>query len=542
MSRIAVVSMTVSEVRSSFTKTFGLGRNGPSGSPMAPAWVPGALAGFTLLVCYLRLFLFPTIPFLLWADGLGYATKGARLLQGELPYRDFFDFVTPGSELVYALLFRWVGVALWVPNLLMCVMAAMTTLWVTSCARRLVYREFALLPGLLVTGFVFSGSLDATHHWFSTVFVMGAVAILFDHISSRRVLAAGALCGIAASFTQSTGAAVVLALLTYLWWKSRQDPVESGLYRSRGLQLCVAATVVFTAINLPFILAAGLHQWCADVVVFPVRYFGTVSANNWHGMVMEFSEKQGMLKWICLPFLYLAVPVSYVWIFVEAWRRRDSDREKSWDQLLLLAFVGGAMLIVVAPALSLRRISCVSPPAMIILIWLLSRQGTLWQITARGLGAISLAVSFTQAASAQLPHYDRVNLPAGHVAILDAGNAEVYRWMASHTHPGQWYFGMPPYTLPLELKNPTPIEAPAPGDYCRPEQIAAVDEGLERTRTEILLLRPAMYLPHLLGYEEDHLQPFHDYLFGHYRRVKVFLTGDEVWERNPSAMTKSFAP
>jgi hypothetical protein len=103
--------------------------------------------------------------------------------------------------------------------------------------------------------------------------------------------------------------------------------------------------------------------------------------------------------------------------------------------------------------------------------------------------------------------------------------------MASRTHPGQWYFGMPPYTLPLELKNPTPIEAPAPGDYCRPEQIAAVDEGLERTQTEMLLLRPAMYLPHLLGYKEDHLQPFHDYLFQHYRRIKIFATGDEVWER-----------
>jgi hypothetical protein len=140
-------------------------------------------------------------------------------------------------------------------------------------------------------------------------------------------------------------------------------------------------------------------------------------------------------------------------------------------------------------------------------------------------------VALAQVAAAQLHHADQLDLPAGHVAIRDLRNAQVYRWMASRTHPGQWYFGMPPYTLPLALKNPTPIEAPGPGDYSRPEQIAAVVEGLERTQTEILLLRPPMYIPHLLGYKADHLQPFHDYLFGHYRRTKVFSTGDEVWER-----------
>ena len=246
---------------------------------------------------------------------------------------------------------------------------------------------------------------------------------------------------------------------------------------------------------------------------------------------MEFTEKTGVLKWICLPFLYLAVPISYLWIFLEVWKRRGENREKRWDQLLLLALVGAAMLVMVAPALSMRRISCASPPAMILVIWALSRKGKPWQITARGLAAISVAVAFAQVAAVQLHHHDRVALPAGRVAITDTGNAEVYQWMASRTHAGQWYFGMPPYTLPLALKNPTPIEAPAPGDYSRPEQIAAVVEGLERTQTEILLLRPAMYIPNLLGYKADHLQPFHDYLFWHYRRTRLFATGDEVWER-----------
>ena len=498
--------------------------------PIAPSWFYAALGGFTFLVCYLRSFRIPDVPFLLWGDALGYATKGVRILTGEWPYRDFFDFVTPGTELVYAALFHSTGIALWVPNLVMCFIGTMTTLWVTWCARRLMTRDFVLLPGLLATGFVLAGSFDATHHWFSTLFTMAAVAVLFDDVSSLRVLAAGALTGLAASFTQSKGASLVLAILVFLWWKSRRGPNECA-FRTRATQFCIAAIVVFAIVNLPFVAVAGLRRWYADLIVFPLRYFGSVSANNWHVMGLEFTEKRGLLKWVCLPFLYLAVPASYLWIFVEAWKRHERRHKKQWDQLVLLALVGGAMLMVVAPSLSMRRISCVSPPAMILLVWLLSREGGLWRIAIRSLAAISALLALGQATTAQLHHSDQLDLPAGQVAIADAGNARVYRWMASRTHPGQWYFGMPPYTLPLALKNPTPIEAPGPGDYSRPEQIASAVEGLERTQTRILLLRPPMYVPHLLGYRADHLQPFHDYLLAHYRRTKLFTTGDEVWER-----------
>lgn len=141
------------------------------------SWSIAALGSFTFLVCYLRSFRFPNVPFLLWGDALGYATKSVRILGGEWPHRDFFDLLTPGTELVYAVVFRCIGVALWVPNLLMCVLATLTSLWVTWCARRLMHGNFARLPGLLVTGFVLAGSFDATHHWFSTLFVMAAVAV-----------------------------------------------------------------------------------------------------------------------------------------------------------------------------------------------------------------------------------------------------------------------------------------------------------------------------------------------------------------------------
>ena len=93
------------------------------------------------------------------------------------------------------------------------------------------------------------------------------------------------------------------------------------------------------------------------------------------------------------------------------------------------------------------------------------------------------------------------------------------------------FFGMPTMYVPLRLQNPAPIQAPAPSEYTRPEQIAAVIEALQTYRVRMLILRPSMYIPHLLGYPSDHLQMFQDYLYRNYHQTTTFLTGDEVWER-----------
>src|ERR1700734_2383333 len=95
---------------------------------MQSNWMMAALAVLAFAVCYLRSFVLPHTPLLFWGDQLGFATKGSRILLGELPYRDFFEFVTPGTELVYGALFRLFGVSMCVPNLLMAAMAAAATL------------------------------------------------------------------------------------------------------------------------------------------------------------------------------------------------------------------------------------------------------------------------------------------------------------------------------------------------------------------------------------------------------------------------------
>ena len=496
---------------------------------MQSRWIALALAAVAFAVCCLRSFVPPHTPFLFWGDQLGFAAKGIRVLQGELPYRDFFDFVTPGATLVYAALFRLFGVSMSVPNLLMATLAAAVTFGTTWCAQQLMRGIFVVLPSLLTIGFVLSSSMDATHHWFSTLAAMGAVAVLFQRVSSLRIAAAGALCGVAATFTQTKGAALLLALIIYLIWVSKQERASSQQVLKNSLVLITATLAVCLAINLPLILAADASRWAADVIVYPLRYFGSVSATNWRGAWPEFLEHRGVLKWLTFPFIYISVPLTYLWFFAAMLRRpRQSDAEP-WKKLFLLAVVGVAMFVAIAPALSIKRISCVSPPAMILLVWLLSRRGTLYRATAKTLAAISVAVAAAQIVAIQTHPKLILNLPVGRVAIPDPQNYEVYHWMSEHTHPGQWYFGLPPMTLPLGLRNATPIESVGPGEFTRPDHVTAVIRDVDAKHVPLIVLR-AISNRRLPPGTVDHSKPFYDYLHQHYRRTKTFSTGDEVWE------------
>ena len=148
------------------------------------------------------------------------------------------------------------------------------------------------------------------------------------------------MCGLAASFTQTKGAAVLFALVIYLIWRSLREKVGAAKCSRRCLLLIVAALVVFAAINGPFILAAGTRQWVEDVIVFPSRYFGSVSSNQFGGFWAEFLLRRGILKWVCFPFMYLAVPLAYIGFFATMWRRSKQEHEEPWDQLMLIAVVG----------------------------------------------------------------------------------------------------------------------------------------------------------------------------------------------------------
>jgi hypothetical protein len=170
------------------------------------------MALFTFASCSLRLFIFPNVPVLPSGDQLGFAYDGARIVAGQLPYRDYFQIVPPGTELTYALVVKLFGLHTWTPHLMMAVLAAIATFLLTLISARVLRGPAVVLPGLFLAAFLLPYALDATHHWFSTVAALAALLVLLGGATIPRIAAAGALCGLTACFTQNKGAAVLSLL------------------------------------------------------------------------------------------------------------------------------------------------------------------------------------------------------------------------------------------------------------------------------------------------------------------------------------------
>ncbi|HEV2492107.1 MAG TPA: hypothetical protein VG204_03450 [Terriglobia bacterium] len=454
--------------------------------------------------------------------------SGSRIVAGQLPYRDFFEELPVGTDLTYALLIRLFGLYTWIPGLVMACLAAAVVLVMTAVAARLMHGPVIILPGLLLVGFVLYASLDATHHWFSTLAALAAMLVLLDGLTPKRVAAAGALCGLAACFTQTAGAAAVAGLVTYLIWNARRRGVRAREWLPKCLLLSGAAAGVFAVVNVYFIRAVGLGRWLFCVVIYPVRYFHVPDLNNWRIVEHDFWGHPGLSRWVSFPFLYATVPLVYV-IFALTFRSREKAVDEPWDRLVLVALTGVALFITIAPSPSVKRLSCVSPPAIILVAWLLNRPGKLVGMLRTGLGGVAIGLVVAASLYRQTRWRAYLDLPGGRTAFSDQVTLDEYRWMLAHTHPGQYFFGMPPMLVPFHLVNPTAVVIFDTSEYTRPEWVV---DGVQALKTHPV---PLMVLNHGEQYllsthlPSDHNGPFRDYWVQNYRLTKTFPNGDEVW-------------
>ncbi len=100
-------------------------------------------------------------------------------------YRDFFEFVPPGTARLHFFLFELFGLRPWIPNVLILVLG-LALLWVgVVISRKLMSASFALLPSALYLVAFRSYLPDFSHHCFSMLAVRVAIALVID----RRTLA-----------------------------------------------------------------------------------------------------------------------------------------------------------------------------------------------------------------------------------------------------------------------------------------------------------------------------------------------------------------
>lgn len=490
---------------------------------------------------YLHLFRLPWTPVYTIGDQDVYLVGGTRMLAGEVIYRDFFDFLPPGAHLVYFLLFRIFGVRAWIPNLALMALGVALAWVMTLISRRLVQGATAYLPGLMFLAFAFRSHLDATHHWYSALAVLAALAIALESRTPARIVAAGALCGVAAFFTQTRGALALVGFAAFLLWEARRKPTGGSSGRAalkNEVWLASGFAAALGALMAYFIGRAGLERVFDSTVVFLLRYS---TAYWWNTRAVYLQEMPSLHPWYRLAplavwlFMNVCQPVIYALCLWRYWRERRRPAgagETDWGRWVLVYMVGLAVLIGSVRAPSALRLAAESPAVLILLAWLVGSPGRFDRIARRVLW-LAAGIIFVIAPLARQLIYSPIDLdlPTGRTAFFDPDLAGQFEWFLGRVHPGEYFFGGTSFNFRLLLPDPATVPFVTTSDFTRPEQVNRLVRSLERSRA-----------PWVLGWSDldfdgpgsgpgDHLEPLRACLREHYHVVTVFDDG-KVWRRN----------
>src|SRR5713101_2845086 len=172
------------------------------------------------------------IPFLVFSVSLGYLLAfirysslepdegillqgGQRILDGQIPYRDFFSFYTPGSFYLVAALFKVFGNSFVVARMSLAITGAVCSIVTYLLARRVCSRGFAVFAAALATVAGVAYRFLVLHNWYSTLLaclaLFSAVRMLESHKPAWS-FATGSFCSLTAMVEQSKGAGLCLGL------------------------------------------------------------------------------------------------------------------------------------------------------------------------------------------------------------------------------------------------------------------------------------------------------------------------------------------
>jgi hypothetical protein len=519
----------------------GMWHAGPEGEHPADRAIDARTLLFllaALIFLYAFLFVPPFIPIEHNIDGQIFLLPGKRMYEGEVMYRDFFQFVTPGTALVYFLLFKLLGLQPWIPDLTLLLLGLGLAWLGVMIAKKVMRPGLALLPSAIFLAGVYKNRLDPTHHWYSLLTATAAIAALMERRTLVRIATAGFFCGLTACFTQTRGFAAVVGIGVFLWWETRQkrEPWR-GLFK-QATWLVAGFLAALTAVNAYFVWKAGLARffWCT--VVFGIKYFHKSADANFLIVTETFPQFLslrtflfGLVHWL---FLYAVIPFTYLLFFAFYWRGSGKKPIEYWARPMLLAVVGSFMLLSVASPPSLTRMASSALPGVILLGWFIDSPGKLARTLAGVLALGVLLIVPHAVATEQYRERQILTTRPGKLAVTDPVTYEELVWIREHTRATEYFYDMmlaASESFYLNLRNPTPLPFVENDGFTTTEQVAEVVRSLKQHEVRYILL----VLPEWRGAgqngKDDHLGPLRDYVHSRYRVVKDFENSDEIWEK-----------
>ena len=490
---------------------------------------------FTLLACgvflYLEVFVLPATPRLAIGDQSIYLHNATRLLEGQIIYRDYDHFTLPGTDVLYAALFKLFGVRAWIPQVMLVLIGVLNAWLCVVISGKVLVRKTLFLPGFLFLTLPFSSYLDATHHWYSALAAIAALAIAIEKRTVVRMAWAGTLWGLGTCFSQSMVLGVI-GFALFLLWERRRSAEPRGLLLKKEAGLLGGFLATVAIFSSYFLWKAGLKRFVYYTVVFVAKYYSAEQWNTWRAYLRGAPSLHSWPNWPDLaawPLIHVLIPFIYILLVLYYWRAAPSRPELPWERLMLINVTGLSMFLAVASAPAYNRLYTVSLPGIILLVWFASAFVPVREILSPILWTAVIALAILKPIVTQTRWKAYLDLPTGRTVFFQPEYYEKAKWLAERTQPSDYFFGNTSLFFALRLRNPSRVPFLSATDYSRPEEVRNVVQTLEEHRVSFVSRFPGLDDP--VNNAGNHLVPLQLYLHDHYHVGKKFSNGDEFLER-----------
>ncbi|MBI4494474.1 MAG: hypothetical protein HY690_16955 [Chloroflexi bacterium] len=417
-----------------------------------------------------------------------------RMASGQVPYRDFFHFFTPGAIGLLAGLYLLAGTSVGTSLLAVALLGLGIALGVALLAQAVELPPgWAALAAWLALNASITWWPTPSHHWFASLAALVGTLAGVQAVRSGSVgwsVAAGFLLAATVWFLQSRG--VLVGLL-----------VGSGIValRRETLRPLLAGAAIAALPALVLVALVPLPTLWQALVVFPLTDYPEANRAPFLALdllpsapLVDEGRKQIQVL-LQLGFLWLALP-GLVAALALATRRRASG-----IALATLAGIGGVLSVLYRPLAG--HFTFVAPLLVVPLVWVALQMSRQWPL-ARAL-ALALAVvhvlAFAPLHEAWLVASGQtvaVPTPRGAAPIgtaVDAAAApgalgRVASQVLARTAPGEPVFvypTLPAYYFLLARPNPTAYDYLWPGEN-PPAHFQEVARDLERLRPRLVVL------------------------------------------------------
>lgn len=483
----------------------------------------------------------------------GILLQGAqRILAGQVLYRDFFSFYTPGSYYALALLFKIFGSSLVVARTALALSGAMLSSITYLLARRGCSQAIALTMAVLTTLITLPYRFLVLHNWDSTLWACLALycAVRLLEIPARNwAFALGSFSSLTVLFEQSKGAGLCLGLglgfLAIFLLRGRKRLLNRAQTAALAFGLAWPFLITFAYFASQHATSPMLADW-----LWPLQHYSAANHvpygyQNWsdetrHLLFGTGSLLERLIKALAIsPCLWIpvlplvAVGLLAFWI-VRARRRRAPEERSAYYIIVTATFVGISLsTVVVRP--DIIHFMYLQPLNCLVLAWLLEGRDIPCRVTKAvrpiltGYVVIALVAFSLAPLIGTMSAVNRVSTRRGIVTTL--GKDTVIEYVQAHVPAGDTILVYP--YLPLYYYA-TGTVSPSRYDYFQPgmhtsEQAKEMIGQLESQQVKVALFEIAFAEKIPWAWPQTPLtavvqDPVADYVVRNYRTCRVLMS------------------